>query len=768
MTAIDLQLPATMRSNLLAIQVTQERMSVSQQRLATGMKVNTALDSPPVFFAARGLTQRAGDLTMMKDAMGQAISTVKAADKGVTGISSLLQQARGVATAALASLGADDASIRTRAALAGQFDTILDQINGIAGDAGYGGKNLLVGDGSKLAVTQASKQEISRIVGVKQAQVSDITKPDAYQIRVTGDGRISGDPEDISLAEHQLGLSDLSVTGQLDGRNGNFNGITVSIAGSPGRDKQITVEIPPETFTQVFTVDDWKAATDAGTALQFTHGFESGARVAFDVDFDQIDATPQNVGLRTAQIEKHADLAVLVTNNQGLTMARDLQNPLGQGKLAAGVNDFVFPSGTVRVNVDPTRIIGDNDSYDSGYRPSVEPSAFDQDGMPILATAGVPPQDAAKNLDVPESVGLSFMTGVPDSAAPGYRNFYVVESNFNSITTVAVPNSATKEFPVTLGPGGGANSGSTIYVNVSAYDPSLSYSPNTPGNSLPLEPLNVTGCAIATSSPILQYDTGRPVGINSITLGPGSVDGFTPGVNTKLTTTWGALDSAGPGRTKFTVTDDAGRSFETSLENTSSATESVSVKFPVQGQYPESSFQLLVNQDMTVNPTGGSMDFKILWPEGVRPTATLKTDLVTAANHANDLFVALDAARTNGVTVEAQNLMVEGAGLHVDRSQNAWVDRADIENAMAGLDTAEQRVRSASQALSTNMSIVTTRQDWTKEFSDVLAAGADKLTLADQNEEGSNLLMLQTRQQLAQTALGMANQSQQAILSLFR
>jgi hypothetical protein len=94
MTAIDLQLPAVMRSNLLTLQVTQERISASQQRLATGLKVNTALDSPPVYFAARGLTQRAGDLTAMKDQMGQAISTVKAADRGVTGIESLLQQAR--------------------------------------------------------------------------------------------------------------------------------------------------------------------------------------------------------------------------------------------------------------------------------------------------------------------------------------------------------------------------------------------------------------------------------------------------------------------------------------------------------------------------------------------------------------------------------------------------------------------------------------------------------------------------------------------------
>ncbi|AIB12262.1 hypothetical protein ABAZ39_09660 [Azospirillum argentinense] len=132
------------------------------------------------------------------------------------------------------------------------------------------------------------------------------------------------------------------------------------------------------------------------------------------------------------------------------------------------------------------------------------------------------------------------------------------------------------------------------------------------------------------------------------------------------------------------------------------------------------------------------------------------------------MFVAFDAAYQNGITVESQNLQVDGKGLHVDFSQNGWMDRADIENAITGLDTAEQRVRSASQAFMTGLGIITTREDFLKGFSDVLDEGAAKLTLADQNKEGATLLTLQTRQQLSQTALGLANQNQQAILSLFR
>ena len=56
MVSSDLQLPTAMRANLLTLQVTQRGMSAAQQRLATGLKVNAALDNPPVYFAAKALT----------------------------------------------------------------------------------------------------------------------------------------------------------------------------------------------------------------------------------------------------------------------------------------------------------------------------------------------------------------------------------------------------------------------------------------------------------------------------------------------------------------------------------------------------------------------------------------------------------------------------------------------------------------------------------------------------------------------------------------
>ncbi|WP_282188912.1 flagellin, partial [Azospirillum aestuarii] len=147
--------------------------------------------------------------------------------------------------------------------------------------------------------------------------------------------------------------------------------------------------------------------------------------------------------------------------------------------------------------------------------------------------------------------------------------------------------------------------------------------------------------------------------------------------------------------------------------------------------------------------------------------ANLVSVQVTDANTSNDLTVQLNERNTNAITVKAQNLTTSGQGLRLDYAQNDWTDRADIDKAVASIDYAKQNLRSSSQTLSTNLNVITTRENFTKEFSDVLTEGASKLTLADQNEEGANLLMLQTRQQLGTIALSLANQSQQSILRLF-
>ncbi len=75
-------------------------------------------------------------------------------------------------------------------------------------------------------------------------------------------------------------------------------------------------------------------------------------------------------------------------------------------------------------------------------------------------------------------------------------------------------------------------------------------------------------------------------------------------------------------------------------------------------------------------------------------------------------------------------------------------------------------MRTQASALGSSLSVVQTRQDFTKAMINTLQTGADNLILADTNEEGANLLALQTRQSLSTTALSLSAQADQAVLSL--
>ena len=94
-------LTAPVRENLLAMQNTARMLSQTQTRLATGKKVNSALDNPVAFFQAKGLDDRAQALAQLLDSMSMAQSTVEAADNALDAISELVGQARGLASQAL-------------------------------------------------------------------------------------------------------------------------------------------------------------------------------------------------------------------------------------------------------------------------------------------------------------------------------------------------------------------------------------------------------------------------------------------------------------------------------------------------------------------------------------------------------------------------------------------------------------------------------------------------------------------------------------------
>src|ERR1700687_2704117 len=90
----DIVLSGGVRSNLLQLQQTSDLITQTQNKLATGKRVNSALDNPINFFTAQSLSVRANDLNSLLDTMSTGINTIQAANNGVTAITKLVQSAQ--------------------------------------------------------------------------------------------------------------------------------------------------------------------------------------------------------------------------------------------------------------------------------------------------------------------------------------------------------------------------------------------------------------------------------------------------------------------------------------------------------------------------------------------------------------------------------------------------------------------------------------------------------------------------------------------------
>ncbi len=94
-------LSASVRQNLLSLQDTASLLATTQNRLATGNKVNSALDNPTNFFTAQGLNNRASDINNLLDSIGNGVQVLQAANTGITSLQKLVDTAKSIANQVL-------------------------------------------------------------------------------------------------------------------------------------------------------------------------------------------------------------------------------------------------------------------------------------------------------------------------------------------------------------------------------------------------------------------------------------------------------------------------------------------------------------------------------------------------------------------------------------------------------------------------------------------------------------------------------------------
>jgi len=281
------------RQNLLALQSTADLLADTQNRLATGKKVNSALDNPNSFFTASGLNNRANDLNNLLDDMGQGVQTIKAADQGITAITSLVESAKAKANQALQSQ-----SQYERKTFAAQYNDLLGQIEALAKDAGYKGKNLLGGAGndltvnfnedntSKITVLAVNYTDTSLTTGLNLADLTagsaatgtiTLTAGTATTALTTGDTLVSdgefADGDVLTFTDGngfelgQLTVDTTTTVQDLIDKLDGFNGVSASLATtdlSISADFDLSISSSSASFNSGSDLDI--DATDSGFA----------------------------------------------------------------------------------------------------------------------------------------------------------------------------------------------------------------------------------------------------------------------------------------------------------------------------------------------------------------------------------------------------------------------------------------------------------------------------------------------------------------------
>ncbi|MFQ5619964.1 MAG: flagellin [Rhodospirillales bacterium] len=162
---------------------------------------------------------------------------------------------------------------------------------------------------------------------------------------------------------------------------------------------------------------------------------------------------------------------------------------------------------------------------------------------------------------------------------------------------------------------------------------------------------------------------------------------------------------------------------------------------------------------VSVGSVGGAATATTFALTQVIAAGTTFTFTIDAASN-----VGADEVSFAGVTTGASITVGDVAGQYVVDSTFI----TQVNSLVTDLESALRTLRTKSQTLGSNVALLQTRLEFTENYVNTLQTGAGKLTLADLNEEGANLLALQTRQQLGIQALSFAGQAEQGILALFR
>src|SRR6202045_37621 len=208
-------LSASVRQNLLSLQSTASLLATTQNDLATGNKVNSALDNPTNFFTAQGLNNRAGDIGKLLDGIGNGVQVLQAANTGITSLQSLVASAQSIANQVLQSpVGYTTKSNVTSAAISGATANNLLGTPAAFTDATFTGTAATNNLSTPAAITNATALQTA-------ANSDSLTAGFAANDTITVDGQTL-----TFVASGATGANQINVTDNVGTLLSKIDGLT--------------------------------------------------------------------------------------------------------------------------------------------------------------------------------------------------------------------------------------------------------------------------------------------------------------------------------------------------------------------------------------------------------------------------------------------------------------------------------------------------------------------------------------------------------------
>lgn len=637
MSTDKIALTSSMRSNLLSLKNTQKLLDTTQDRLSTGYKVNSAMDNPSSYFTAQSLNSRADDLSTLLDSIGQAISTLEVADKGITTLQDFVEQAKSIANSAR-----DTANVASKA----MSDNVTfnsataktDKLTDVMANVQAGDKfTIRLGDATKMeASSNVSKDQTLEQIGIKaNAKIEMIVGNKMYEFTfgATGSTAEAAAPDASGVVKQTIGIDE------------TLEDFMSEVVYTVGR-KVLNAEVKEG-------------------KLSFNTMDNSSLVIRSTADFD----SDKTVTGKTLEVDGKI-FADGKDDNTSVTGAK-----VKVGSTDIEINAFIDPTSGEIANVD-------------GLVEEIN-SKLTEAGSTVVAQKST------------DGKSVEFY----DKAAP--------------------ETAPTVTFTKGTGTGG-------------------------PG----------TGNGYTADAAVADEDVALKTNFNK-------VFGFDEG---------------------YTVTITDGMTVE-QFRQAVDGLEGISADFDSKGHMVISGEQ---GDDMVLADVSGAANNNVV-------KSLLGSDIYSATNGSNerakyakqfdavldqinqlvqdtsykginllngdDLTVVFNETRTS--TLELKGVTFNSTGLGFTTSEAEWKDNASIDKSLDQITKATSLLRAQASEFGQNLSTVQIREDFTENMINNLQTGADKLTLADMNEEAANMLALQTRQQLGVNSLSMASQASQSVLQLF-